>query len=646
MTTRFGWATFVVVLATPWLALAIDPSNVLGEALAAIVVSLGALSGLGAAVAIVLRDRDAELVDRWGLGLAAYLVLGGMLAAIHTFTQVTQLALMISGLALQSIVMVTRRERVVAAMSEWVRSTRISWLVVTTVVGGIVLIHIIGQVSLMYRPSFDDDGNWLVAVARMRDAGGFGDFIGYPRANQLGGSVIATGLIATADELRLARVPEALGFLLVISALARVSLPRRDRAIVTTKHAQAAMVFLLLVLGISAKAQAETELWAFWIPVFLVIASYRVLAAPDPWTARRSVHLGLVVGALASFRHEYIPLALALIAVSTHSPDRRADWRSLLTSTAAAVVAVGPLFVDRYIDRSHITISGVSAVKLVVTSVVSVGLLALAVWGAGLGARRALPRFTLALAVGSALIYLAPTRSGAYSNKFVWTSLYPIAFVLVAELARAQWQSGRDGVRYRFRHYVIPVVLLLPLLSVMRAEDSTVPANWRSRFRPWFANARISTVLSGVPGFEPYREVLSSIPPGAPVLAWVLRPERLDFRSREIFDLRVPNLKDLRKQRWGPSGPLFERIREETGARYLLIQLDRRRERRDNESVLYEVWCSPERPDSANSPYFGRPPECADDLERLWLRYHTIASRDNVYLIDLDQPLTAVNQVR
>ncbi|MBA3454810.1 MAG: hypothetical protein H0T42_17110 [Deltaproteobacteria bacterium] len=639
--SRAAWPVFAVVMVVPWLALLLPRSSLLGDTAAATCIALSALAGLGSLAAFALRRPRSGLVDVWALGLGSYIVLAGALTAAHQFTLSVQLALLISGMALQSIAMIVLRVRVLRAITGVLGRARGLEIAIATLVIAITCIHVVGLGSSHFAPAFfDDDGNWLVAVKRLRDTGGFSDIIGYPRAHHLGGSVIATGLVATLDEVRCSRLAEGLGFLLTIAALYRIAFTSSAGPVASTRRAQGYFVFLLLVLGLSAKAQAETELWAFWIPAFLVVSSYRVLAAPGAWSGRRAFELGILIGALCTFRFEYVPFAITLVIVTLRDEQGTLMRGRLIGGVAGLLCAVLPLAIDRFAERGLAT----SVPRLVWSLLPVVALLALAAWRDVRGSRRSLYRLGWAAAIGVALMYVGPALAKGYSPRLAWTLIYSFVFVLTAELARAQWTSRQlmadpALAAFRFRHYATAIVTMICLVSLMRAQDETVRANWHNRFKKWLTSARLSNAVGQIAGAEPYAKLLAEAPAGAAVLSWVDRPELIDYSTHEIYDLRVPRLaKNLRKFSWAPTGSPLLSYRASTGARYLLLQSDRLRDKRSRDSNFYSLWCWGGRPDSVNSPYAHRPVECADALEQELLNHRVVRAIDNVYLIDLDQP--------
>jgi len=622
-----------IALVLPWLAFLRPPASLLGQSGASICVALGALAGFGSAARFVVRRPETGLVASWALGLGSYLLIAGALTAAHQLTSSMQVALLIAGNVLCSLSLLVHRDHVVATITATLLRVRTIEVVIGTIVIAIMFIHVAGLASSHFAPIFDDDGNWYVAVKRLRDTGAFGDVIGYPRTHHLGGSVIASGLVVTIDEIRSSRLAEGIGFILLIAALVGIAFPRQADPSTRTRRLQGCFVFLLLVLGISGKAQAEIEWWAFWIPTFLVLASYRVLAAETPWTRARSIELGILLGALCTYRFEYVPFALVLLLVTLRDEQSRFIRERLVAGSAALLCVVLPLAIDRFAERGFAT----SATRLLVSSIPVVVLLTLAAWWDARGSRRPIVRFSWAIALGVALTYVGPALAKGYSTRMTWTLIYAFVFILVAELARAQWSSVRT---IRFRHYASVICLLICLFSVIRAQDATVRMNWHYRFKKWFLSARYASAVPRVAAVEPYNLLLRELPEDAAVLSWVERPEVIDYAQRRVYDLRVPRLVNLRKFSWAPPGEPLMLFRAMTGARYLLLQTDRLREKRELKSDLYELWCWPGRPDSQNSPYFGRPVGCADPLEHEMLRHRIVRSIDNVHLIDLEQPST------
>ncbi|MDX2092138.1 MAG: hypothetical protein SFX73_30010 [Kofleriaceae bacterium] len=622
-----AWTAFALAGVLPLAALLIAPVTLLGATVAAVVLALSALAGFGALFALASRRQLDGPAEAWGLGLGMFLVVGSGLAATDMFTASVQGALLTVGVVLHVIALVMHRARIVAAIADRLQSTDTAGMVVASLIFAITVLHVMGAGMSFFRSPFDDDGNWIAAAQRLRDTGGFGDIIGYPRANQLGGTVVMTGLVATIEEVRSSWLAEGVGFAIAITGLAGIAMTRRGESTLATRMRQGGFVFLILFLALSAKAQAEKELSAFWIPTALVIASYRIIAAPAPWTRVRSIELGLVIGGLATLRLELVPFALALIVVTMRDQRGKLYLGHVLATGGVLLVATLPLEIDRLVEGHPFALRLGKLIPLVM-------LLAISAFADARGRRLPFVRFAWAAAVGVAATYVGPTVAGAYSRAFSWPLMFGFAFLATAELARAQWAGV---AAYRFRQLPAVALVVVGLLSIVRAQDMTIRWNWRERTERWFHGAQLGLAMSSVHGREPYAPLTQLLPSDAAVLVWVDRPELLDFAERTFFDLRVPrHARTLRRFTWDPPEAPLASVRSKTGARYLLLQTDHQRDRRAKDSAFYAVWCSPLRAG-------GRPNACADPLEHVRLRHRVLASIDNVYLIDLDQPSTAVS---
>ena len=641
-------AVSVGAIVAPWLALAWSPPTLLASLFGALVIAAAATHGFGGALAILLDHRAGAplllaapaaprraAVDTLSVGAAIVLLLGGALAALGRFDHTGQLATIITGLVLHSLAIAHHHReadlvaRGRAALARAEVAGALLWLVLLALLG----LHVLGLFASQHGPAYDDDGHWFAAAKRLRDTGGFADPIGYGRAYQLGGSVLSSVFAATVGDVRCTRLGEVLGFILTFLGLAQLALSPRDR------RAAGAMIFLLLALALSSKAQAEFDTSLFWLPCALFIATFRHLLARARAPARGDgVWLAILLAGLCAIRLEYLPFALALTIVAP-GVRRLERARQAATLVGGIAVLLAPLAIDWH--------AGGAATRLVAR------VLPVAVSVAVCGGVLMLPRrprtpiamFTYAIAVTAAISFAVPTPAGEFSQRVTWAPIFALLYVSLAALAQTQWAPREElaqlqyvgGARFRFT--TAAILVLSTVAFIMRAQDPTVRMSWRFRFRTWIEDA--SELALGRPTprpFAPYAQLLQQVPRGTTVLTWLDHPERLDDRDHELLDLRVPRHRDLRTFSWGlrPS-PLPGLVRT-TRARYLLVEGDLLQHRRARDSLLFELWCTPW--NESADPVLGRPAICADALEQALVGHRIVATVDGVTLIDLAEPRT------
>lgn len=635
-----------IAIIVPWWLLWWSPSTLLGAIAGALVVACAALHGLGSTASALLDRPDRADTGSWSradllaVGLAIFLIVGGAICALHRFDHTAQIVVLAVGLVLHTFAIAgTRRgpplldARAVAGRVS--AATLLLWIVIV----GVAAIHVLGLVASQASSVYDDDGHWFAAVKRLRDVGGFEDPLGYGRAYQLGGTVISAALAATVREVSCTRLGEAIGFIVTLGLLANLALSPRDR------RQAGALILLLLVLVVSSKAQAETELSTFWLPAALLIAAYRriIVTRPvEPGGGLRSwLAFTLLVAASCIVRLELLPFAGAAVVLAQR-PERLVVLARRTAALAAVFIGcIAPLVVDRAINGGDAGPVAARWLPVAVTCVMIGGLLVLR-------ARATLaltPIAQLAWAAGasSAVLFLVRTPSGGYSQRLMWIPIFTLLFVVLAVLARAQWAPRQElaglhlfrGVRRRFRFSTAAMLVFVTLGFITRAQDPSVRFTWRARFLPWFERASqlASASSSGLAAVEPYDRLLAQVPRNVPVLLWVDRPTKIDYRDRALFDIRVARYSRLRWVTWGRERSPFPEIAHAAGAGFLLVQSDMLVGHRGRWSELYRFWCHRENPFA--DPRLGIPAVCADPLEAEILRHRTVATDGEVTLIDL-----------
>lgn len=589
----------VAIALAPWLTLLpIDgPFGVLAQAL----VVIAACHGAGIVVAQLAR-QSLHPVLAVQVGLATLIGLGGLATAIGQFTLATQVIVLYGFAAVHTAVIALRFATYRAAFAE-LRPSRRSWLVPALILGAIAALHIVGAAGDLGARPFDDDGHVLAQLQRLRDTGGLGDAIGYPRGSQLGGQLVFDALATSGGDVHAFRIAEAIAFVLALGLAFS-----RTRPHDTTTG----LWVVLVVLGAAAFAFVPDDPATAWTAIGLVIALHAMIADDLP-----TLPIGIIAGALVTLRFELAPIAGAAV-VAAWWPQRDKHRRTLWL-VAGMLVVVLPFAIARIAAWSDIPASvhalllpsrGALVGKLVIAAGIAVAGITLVLAFVG---DRGLRWVFVAGVLATAGIVAKVTGDPPYAIRFLWP--VGIACVLIVAI---------EVVRGKKLAVASLIVSLAIAVLVTEAQIATGRTRWTRRAIDLVSNIEYTRHASEAPIVGGYGKLLREVPPGATVAIWLARPERLDYARHRIIDLRTPRVARLRVHRWGVHRSRLAELVTAAGAQYLLLETDDRHLARLADAD-YRTACAT------------RIAVCDDDLEALATRGRVIATAPGLRLVALSE---------
>ncbi len=534
-------AALVAAIALPWLVwLPFVRATAAIDLLGAIAVA-GAWHGWGRLVArISRRDPGAVLAIAWGL--AATVVLAGVMIALHTYDA---RLLVIGGTVAHSADLALRfgEKREPPPLSRF-------WLVPVAIVAVAAVVAVLASAGQVAARPFDDDGHVIAQIQRLVDTGTLGDAIGYPRVSQLGGHVALAGLATAFGDARCARLIDGgLGLALLLAlACARVR-PR---------NAGGATWACLLAVGACALA-APNELVPVWLPAVLVVACE---ASLGPAKRRGLLPVVLLAAALGALRFEFAVVAAALVAAAwwLDRRGRREDAIRAAILGGGVIAALAPYLLSRALAwretgaaaRAIVDPARGAAVHLALFALLAmVGALFALLVTREIAARR-VRAVALALALGAA--WVAAFGERPYASHLYWP--LAIAAVTVLVIAAAPRRE-------------LPVIgIVLSLLTVVFVHDAQA-ASGRLTSWSWRAYDLLFDVeyaRHAAPEGGDYEHVLERVPREDAIAVWVARPELLDYARHRVVDVRTPRAARDRDR----VAPLVDAVQ----ARWLLVEDD------------------------------------------------------------------------
>lgn len=489
---------------TPWLAVAWGAVAV-----------VAALHGLGRGVGAVVGDRDAPWPLAIAWGLAAYLAVAGLGAAVGRFDRVALTAVMMLATAGGAWWCWLR-----PGPTSWPRPS-VAWLAPVLVMA-LIALHVAGAAATT-GVADDGDGFPLGAVARLLATGHLGDAGSLPRTSGLGGHVLMAALVAPFHDVSAAAaIDRGLGLGLAVALTVGWARPGPLRG------------GLAVVVAILASACPDpvAPLAPLWTVVALVLAirqsvsRARAVGRP-PWAAL------LVAGALLGIRNATLGIAIAIIAhvIAAAAVGRRR--RSAVVALGVVAASVGGLVV--------------AAAAAGGGPVVHVAPMAWAPWLAGAAVVHALLRLASRgpedpadrLTRGALCLGLAGVGALSPSTPVAVAAATPLVVAMV--LALLVTGLGGDG---RASSPMVAVMVLAATLALttLRFPVGASRPPWYGRLADLIDGARALVVERGdrdAATRSAYRQVLAGLPRGARVGLWVDRPELVDYRGRDVVDLRT-----------------------------------------------------------------------------------------------------------
>jgi hypothetical protein len=535
---RRAIATLLLVGAwvLPWTTLL--PLHGLLAVSAQVLTLVAACHGAGQLVARVSRLPALPAMLAIQVGIAAFVAICGLAIALHVDVYAFQVVLIVACAGLHCVWLVLDREVYVVALEQRLARGRI-WLVPVALLLAIAFIHILGAAGDVSARPFDDDGNVLAQIQRLRDTGTLGDLVGYARRAQLGGQVALTALATVPGDVHLARLLEALSCVLAL-ALALSQLRIGERL--------GALWGMLLLVGAAALPLVSADPTTCWTAVGAILALHALLQLDR---SRYVIPIALVAGALVTLRTELAPIGL-VGAVATWWPERTSRRRTALVAGVILAV-VGPYVITKQLASSRGLASlGDDRLPFLIALAVFAGAV-LVCAPMILWARRneRLRWYGASAALVIAGIASELTGDRPYALRFLWPVAIAAGILVIFEVARAKTLTVASML----------VALALALL-VHEGRTASGRRRWPRRYLDLVANIEYLAHAAAADNTD-YNEILRRVPLDATIGIWVTRPERLNYaEGRRIVDLRTPRARRANLQQ----------LARAAGIRFILLE--------------------------------------------------------------------------
>jgi hypothetical protein len=526
------------------------------------VVLLASFAGWGSGVArVAFPTQEPDLGLRLSWGMAAVVTVGGIACMVSLAYRSLLLVLVLAGIVFEYRYLRDRRARAAAP-----RAPTPSRPIGTTI--ALVVVAILAGVQYYAgaggeRLTLDDFQSYLIFPQRILSTGTLIEPFSMRRLAAYGGQSLmqALTLIGSGSVLQIPL------FDMGICLVAVLALVIGDR------HRQRVGLWLLpvaLVLTLPNIRYSSTSVLSgtvFFLALFRT-ASWPAVAAAPP--RRAAAVLGMLAAAASTLRQSYIvPAAVFLAILYTPALFRAlrssgADrWRRLADVAAApaamfvcllpwAVVSYrssatflfpllhgnyrtdyGPLVSDsHYIDRGAFLWVNILHCHPIVTLPLFLLAAVLIPWRSTRGA-------LTALTGASVLGFVALVLSFPLSDEFSMARYYS-GFVVATALASALYASSlpwADWRRDRFRYGVAALIIVASVWQIIRVAQ-TSGYHYVSSYAHIRAAARTPSSLAEED--QPYRLLQARTPVGAPLMAMLDRPYRLDFRRNDIDVIDLP----------------------------------------------------------------------------------------------------------
>lgn len=521
--TRALVALAALAPAAVWLA---PPASPLIATLVVALAVAAALHGLGRAVGALIGDDDAPPALAVAWGLAAYLALGGWLAAAGVFDDLAQRVVLVAGTAVGAAWTTAH------VPATFPRPRARLALLAPALAIAVVAIHLVGAAGWWQASFSDGESHLLGPVARLAATGALDDPFAVPRTSGLGGNVILHSLGGALGDWRMLHaIDRGLGLALVVALAFRAARPGPSRVLA---------LFALVALASGVAEFTSADLAPRWTLVALVFALHQTLARRPSSDAVDAVPALLVAGALGTLRHGGVGALLAVAIVSIADTERGQRRRALAIVAAVAAVVVGG-----YLVAAWSALAGEPAAPDVVAILRRGAPLRLALWTcAALAAHvvatvavrahgdRALTRTIAAVAAMVALAGpLGPSGSA-------WLTWQPLGIALLL-LAIAPLLAAAADRATASPPAAVAVVGLTLAIATLRFPTGRPALSWEDRLVRQLDGAR-ALAHRGADDAEraAYDDALRPLPRGARVGLWVDRPDLVDYRGRSIVDLR------------------------------------------------------------------------------------------------------------
>jgi hypothetical protein len=535
-----GTALSLLVMVLPWLAW-VAPTSATCVVLGAVAIGC-AFHGWGRLVArMVGATPDAILATWWGI--ATVTLVAGLMLPLRGYDP---RLLVIAGVVLHTIDTAYRwRER--APALTW-REVCTSAIAVAPIVmfGVLAVLASAGQVGARM---FDDDTHVVAQVQRLITTGTLGDALAFPRLTELGGHVTLGGLATVFGDAALARILDrGVAFTLVLLLPLSRATRRGPETILWT---------VVLVVLCAGWRMTRMEMLPFWLTAGFVAAIHGTASMlPLVGHRRRTIPLGIVVGAACSIRHELAPIAL-VVAAAAAWPLRR-DRAAIAMLVGAVIVTVVGYVVSRQIAYAHvggdagrvIANRGFSwPLRIAIGAGIALALLPLGRLLARTIDDRGIGWLAAGLMVAFACIPARITGRPPISA----TLIMPMVLGVVIAAATV---FSRERVLRTFGCVVSVVACCL-------IYEYSAPGTHRSWvWRMWYQMRDVEYARHLAPLPAGYDDLLAHVPRHERIALSVMQPELVDYGAHDIVDLSSPRT----------AATPFARLVSASGARWLLVE--------------------------------------------------------------------------
>jgi hypothetical protein len=364
---------------------------------------------------------------------------------------------------------------------------------------------------------------------------------------------------------------------------------------------------VLLIFVAASYPSVATDATPRWLATSLLLSlfvTFERYASPED--DRELWPLGLLAAAVAVFRSELIPIAIAMVASAGllaigRSGSRRRNYALLVVPLAVVL----PFVIARFAARASVPASAlVGRHGFVIPLLIFLGLLVVAIWISVVTSRGPRRWIAIAALLGLAGIIAQLTGTRPYALQLVW----PI--VVAAGLAIGLGALRTSALDPRA---VALVLSLLAAVLIYDGRDMAGRARWARRYTELASGIEyLRHAYPSAPQADPYASILTSVQPGATVAVWVARPELLDVRGHRILDLRTPRFASRRVV-------ILHTLQPD----YLLVEDDHLPAERARRDLFYRLAC----PELTTQAF------CLDDFQALVQKSPQVASDGTLRLV-------------